>query len=46
VKVVGLADPLDQQAISWCFALEYQPEEDLTIDRPAGYAHRRDHVAP
>jgi hypothetical protein len=32
-------DPLDQQAISWCFALENRPGEDHTIDRPAGYQH-------
>nr|WP_202892103.1 FAD-dependent oxidoreductase [Kribbella shirazensis] len=41
-----VADPADQQAISWCFALEHRPGEDHTIDRPAGYAHWRDTVAP
>ncbi|TWD75151.1 FAD dependent oxidoreductase [Kribbella amoyensis] len=41
-----VADPLDQQAVSWCFALDYRPGEDHTVDRPAGYAHWRDHVAP
>ncbi|GAA3971980.1 FAD-dependent oxidoreductase [Actinomadura viridis] len=34
-------DPLDQQAISWCFPLEYRPGEDHTIDKPAGYDHWR-----
>ncbi|MFI7065542.1 FAD-dependent oxidoreductase [Kribbella sp. NPDC050124] len=42
----AVADPMDQQAISWCFALEHRPGEDHTIDRPAGYAHWRDTVAP
>lgn len=37
-----VADPLDQQAISWCFAIEHRPGEDHTIDRPARYAHWRD----
>lgn len=40
------ADPLDQQAISWCFALEHRPGEDHTIDRPASYQHWATHVAP
>jgi hypothetical protein len=35
------ADPLDQKAVSWCFALEHRPGEDHTIDRPASYAHWR-----
>ncbi|WP_432989431.1 FAD-dependent oxidoreductase [Dactylosporangium sp. CA-233914] len=35
--VEGVAAPLDQQAISWCFALDYRPGEDHTIDRPAAY---------
>jgi hypothetical protein len=33
----GAADPLDQQAISWCFALDYLPGENHTIDRPDDY---------
>ncbi|VZO36356.1 FAD-dependent oxidoreductase [Occultella aeris] len=33
------ADPLDQQAVSWCYALEHRPGEDHTIDRPASYQH-------
>ncbi len=40
------ADPLDQQAVSWCFALDYRPGEDHVIDRPSGYAFWRDHVDP
>ncbi|MDR7381779.1 FAD-dependent oxidoreductase [Promicromonospora iranensis] len=42
----AVADPLDQQAISWCFALEHRPGEDHTVDRPAGYTHWRTAVAP
>ena len=30
-------DPLDQQAISWCFALDYRPGEDHTIKKPEDY---------
>jgi hypothetical protein len=41
-----IADPLDQQAVSWCCALEFAPGEDHTIDRPATYAHWRDTVDP
>lgn len=40
------ANPLDQQAISWCFALDYRPGEEHVIDRPAGYSHWSEHVPP
>lgn len=30
-------DPLDQQAITACFAIDYLPGEDHTIERPADY---------
>ncbi len=33
----GDPDPLDQQAISWCFAVDYLPGEDHTIVEPEGY---------
>ncbi|MEM1028146.1 MAG: FAD-dependent oxidoreductase [Planctomycetota bacterium] len=36
-------DPLDQQAISWCFAMEHHPGEDHTIPEPAGYAAWREY---
>ena len=36
--VAGRPQPLDQQAITWCFALDYQPREDHTISRPDDYA--------
>ncbi|MBF6594380.1 MAG: FAD-dependent oxidoreductase [Thermaceae bacterium] len=39
----GRADPLDQQAISWCFALDYLPGEDHTIPKPQDYAFWRDY---
>jgi len=38
------ADPLDQQAITWCFPIDYVPGEDHTIDKPAEYAFWRDYV--
>jgi hypothetical protein len=31
------ADPFDQQALTWCFAADYFPDEDHTIAKPAGY---------
>lgn len=31
------ADPLDQQAATWCFAMEYRTGEDHTIDKPDQY---------
>lgn len=42
LHAVETADPLDQQAVSWCFAIEHRPGEDHTINRPAAYAHWRD----
>lgn len=41
----GAPDPLDQQAITACFALDYLPEEDHTIDRPADYDFWRSYRA-
>jgi FAD dependent oxidoreductase len=38
------ANPLDQQAITSCFAMDYAAGEDHTIDRPAEYAFWRDYV--
>ena len=34
----GAPDPLDQQAITACFAMEHLPGEDHTIERPADYS--------
>jgi glycine/D-amino acid oxidase-like deaminating enzyme len=39
------ADPLDQQAISWCFALDYLPDEDHTISKPEDYQFWRAYQA-
>lgn len=36
--------PLDQQACSWCFAVENRPGEDHVIDRPAAYDFWKSHV--
>jgi hypothetical protein len=33
----GQADPLDQQAVTWCFAMDYTPSADFTIPRPEHY---------
>ncbi|HEY9294291.1 MAG TPA: FAD-dependent oxidoreductase [Microlunatus sp.] len=33
----GPAQPLDQQSFTWCFALDYLPDGDFTIDKPASY---------
>lgn len=41
-----VADPTDQQAASWCFAIEYRPGEDHTVERPATYDHWRTHSDP
>ncbi|MGH8968966.1 MAG: FAD-dependent oxidoreductase [Actinomycetes bacterium] len=42
----GPADPFDQQALTWCAALEWRPGEDHTIDRPGDYPFWRDYQAP
>ena len=39
------ADPLDQQAHSWVFVLDYLPGEDHTIEKPADYDFWRDYKA-
>jgi hypothetical protein len=35
--IEGQPNPLDQQAISWCFALDYLPGEDHAIEQPENY---------
>ena len=35
------AQPLNMQAVSWCFALDHRDGEDHTIDRPDTYDHWR-----
>jgi hypothetical protein len=38
------AQPLNMQAITWCFAMEHRTGEDHTIDRPEDYNFWRDYV--
>ncbi|MBI3682152.1 MAG: FAD-dependent oxidoreductase [Acidobacteria bacterium] len=40
------AQPANEQAFTVCFAIDYQPEADHTIDRPEEYAFWRDYVPP
>ena len=37
----GAADPLDQQAVTWCFAMDHLPGESHVIHRPRDYAFWR-----
>jgi hypothetical protein len=37
----GDPDPMDQQAITWCFAIDWSPATDNVIDRPEQYDHWR-----
>lgn len=39
--VAGPPQPLDQQAFSWCFAVDHEPGADHTIPRPPDYDHWR-----
>ncbi|MGW0802538.1 FAD-dependent oxidoreductase [Nonomuraea sp. NPDC002799] len=41
-----VADPYDQQAITWAMLLSWDPATDNTIDRPAGYATWRSYRPP
>ncbi|HXK93444.1 MAG TPA: FAD-dependent oxidoreductase [bacterium] len=38
------AQPQNMQAITWCFAIDYVPGEDHTIDPPEDYAFWREYV--
>ena len=40
------ADPLDQQAVTFCFAMEHLDGEDHTIDKPRDYEFWRNHRPP
>lgn len=40
------AQPLNMQAVSWCFAIEHRSGEDHTIDKPDDYAYWRDFQPP
>ena len=39
----GAPNPVDQQAVSWCFPLDYIPGENHTIERPEDYDFWRGH---
>ena len=41
----GPPDPADQQATTWCAALEWRPGEDHIIERPEGYEFWRRYQA-
>jgi hypothetical protein len=38
----GEPDPLDQQAVTWCFAVDYLDGEDFTVEKPANYDQWRE----
>ncbi len=38
------AQPLNQQAFTWCFAVDHLPGEDHVIERPEEYGFWRDYV--
>jgi hypothetical protein len=40
----AVADPKNNQAFTWCFAMEHVQGEDYTRERPAEYAFWRDYV--
>ena len=40
----GSSHPRDQQAVSWCFAMEHRPGEDHAGPEPPGYARWRSFV--
>ncbi len=41
----GDPDPLNQQSVTWCFAIDYLPDEDFTIERPEDYDFWRSYRA-
>jgi hypothetical protein len=43
--IPGAPQPLDQQAVTWCFALDYFADEDHTIERPKDYDFWRGYQA-
>ncbi|MBZ0231023.1 MAG: FAD-dependent oxidoreductase [Deltaproteobacteria bacterium] len=43
--LAGDADPLDQQAVTACFAMDYLPDEDHTTERPEDYGFWRTYRA-
>ncbi len=45
-RAQDVADESDQQSVTVCFAMEYRPGEDHTIDRPRQYPFWRDFTPP
>jgi len=43
--LAGDADPLDMQAVSWCFALDYLEGQDHTIGKPEQYGFWHEYKA-
>lgn len=43
--LAGEPDPLNQQAVTWCFAIDYLSDGDFTIERPADYTFWRNYRA-
>lgn len=43
-RAAATAQPLNQQAFTWCFAVDHLPGEDHTIERPTEYAFWRDYL--
>ncbi|MCK1517087.1 FAD-dependent oxidoreductase [Bradyrhizobium sp. 190] len=41
-NALDVADPFDQQSATWCMALDYLPDEDHTVGKPARYAEFRE----
>ncbi len=39
----GDPDPLDQQAVSWCFAMDHFPGENHVVDKPEDYDFWREY---
>ncbi len=40
----AVAQPANSQSFTYCFAMDYLPGEDHTIEKPPGYAQWRDYV--
>ncbi|MGO1181417.1 MAG: FAD-dependent oxidoreductase [Micrococcaceae bacterium] len=46
LHALDVADPLEQQAVTWCFAVDFRHGEDHTISRPAQYERWRNIQIP
>jgi hypothetical protein len=45
-RASAVAQPLNQQSFTCCFAMDYLAQGDFTIDRPREYQFWRNHVPP